>query len=385
MVMQIPNELIEQIYRGNTVLFVGAGLSVGAGLPTWSQLMHYMIAWAEDRGVDLSGDKPELMQLIKQGRYLVVAEELRERMGDQRFRTLMQTVFRDDTKVPSPVHTVLPEIPFAAVLTTNYDVLLESAYTWFTGVRPRTYTQADTPELADLHKSKEFYILKVHGDIDRIETVVLGRSDYRQAMFANEAYRDFLTTLFLSRTVFFVGFSLTDPDLLLLLDELGTAFKGYGGFHYALLSTKEAGSIQRRRWERDYGIHIISYKASKGHPEVHALLSVISERVAERIVFDALKTVWRGLPHNHFVVEGPNARARRLFVERLVDTIQKEPRDYSFCVVQLDMEGVSEQMFLPELGARLCQMVKTRYPSIEVVWDEGDALTDSLSVWRCRI
>ena len=36
----IPLELSEQMGRGNVVLFVGAGLSIGAGLPGWDELIE---------------------------------------------------------------------------------------------------------------------------------------------------------------------------------------------------------------------------------------------------------------------------------------------------------------------------------------------------------
>jgi formylglycine-generating enzyme required for sulfatase activity len=281
---KIPQDLVKDIAGGKCVLFVGAGLSRGAGLPDWPGLMQRMMDWAGDHGVDLAGVKRELKGFIKDGEYLLVAEELRERMGKERFRRFMAEVFRDDKLRPTATHRLLRQVPFSAVVTTNYDVLLEGAYTSKDGGVPRTYTQEDTPELSNLHREDEFYILKLHGDIDRIETIVLGRGDYRQAMFANPAYRDFLTSLFLSKTVFFVGASLTDPDLMLFLDEMRTAFKGYGRFHYALMPEEGAGKVQRKRLERDYGIQIIPYAATTGHPEVNQFLEQLrdSVRVAKK-------------------------------------------------------------------------------------------------------
>lgn len=38
--MNIPDELVVAIAGSNAVLFVGAGLSVGAGLPSWGQLIE---------------------------------------------------------------------------------------------------------------------------------------------------------------------------------------------------------------------------------------------------------------------------------------------------------------------------------------------------------
>jgi hypothetical protein len=37
--MDIPHELVQAIAEGSAVLFVGAGLSQGAGLPGWAALL----------------------------------------------------------------------------------------------------------------------------------------------------------------------------------------------------------------------------------------------------------------------------------------------------------------------------------------------------------
>ena len=102
-----------------------------------------------------------------------------------------------------------------------------------------------------LGRNREFAIVKVHGDVDRLESVVLGLDDYRKAMFANNAFRVFLITVFTTRTVLFVGCSLTDPDLLHFLDWLTSQTGGHlGGAHFALMRTKGMNSIARRNLRR---------------------------------------------------------------------------------------------------------------------------------------
>lgn len=371
MAVDIPDELIEQIYRGNTVLFVGAGLSAGAGFPRWRELMFRMIDWAEKNNIGLNGNKEEFLKLIEEKEFLLVAEELRDIISNELFEKFMRSVFRDDTKKPSPAHMILPGIPFAALLTTNYDVLLESAYAQYIGVHPHTCTHSDTPRLVELNKSNEFYILKMHGDIDQFETVVVSQSDYRQLMFKNKAYHDFLRTLFMTRTVFFVGFSLTDPDLMLLLDELGTIFKSYGGRHYALMNTKEAGEVKRKSFERHYNIQIIPYEATKGHPEVYEILSEVSKHVAEKVVSYVLKQVRPGLLASNFIIRGPSPKVRKLFVEKLVETIKKDKHHLSF-VVRVDMEESSEQELFQMLIKRILETIKLENFSIELGWNEKD-------------
>jgi WD40 repeat protein len=273
----VPKDLIKQIKDGNCVVFVGAGLSQGAGLPNWTGLLQRMLNWAADHGVDMS-DRAELEGYIGEGKLLMVAEEMRERLVDDDFRSFMVETFRKPGLKPTEAHRLIPGINFCAALTSNYDTLLETAYTLEWKKTPPVFTHLDCPELSAALRSNQFYILKVHGHIDRIETIILGRSDYREIIYNNREYHTYLTTLLSSKTMLFVGFSLTDPDLMMLLDELGAIFKGYTGKHYALVSTEGVGEIERRRFERDYNIHIIPYTPSaEDHPEVKAFLGELAK------------------------------------------------------------------------------------------------------------
>lgn len=376
MEVEIPNELLEQILEKNSILFAGSGLSASAGFPTWSQLIHEMMRWANKHSIDLGRDKEEFEKLIKENEFLLVAENLRKYLSNDLFRQFMRSTFRDSNKKPSQTHFILTEIPFAAVLTTNYDVLLESAYTVTRGIKPWTYTHADATEIVSLNRQRRFYILKVHGDIDHFDTIVVSQSDYRKLMFNNEAYRHLLRIIFTEKTVFFVGFSLSDPDLLFLLDELEAIFNDQNeggrtlGKHFALLNTREAGNIRRKSWENNYGIHIIPYEATEGHPEVREILLNISQEISERNVSSTFKKIQSGIHRSNFIIEGSSQRARNLMAERLRDFLRKETRRFSPVMIQVDMERVSEQEFLHEIGKEFLREIASKYLSIGK--DEGE-------------
>lgn len=280
--MTIPEELSKQIAQDNCVVFVGAGLSISAGLPSWPALLKRMIDWSGAHSVDVS-DQDELHKYIHEGDLLLVAEEMRERMGDHNFREFMAEVFlRGAGAKPTDTHMLLTRIPFSSVITSNYDKLIETAYTITNSSVPHVFTQEDYPELSASLRTRDFHVLKVHGTIDRIQTIVLGRTDYRKVMHANPAYRQYLSTLFSTKTVLFLGFGLTDPDLLLLLNELRATFETYAGKHYALMSSVDTPKIKQRRFEKDYGINIIPYvPSSHEHPEVLMFLDDLFRKVTE--------------------------------------------------------------------------------------------------------
>jgi hypothetical protein len=76
--IKIPQSLIEEIKRKNCVLFVGAGLARGAGLPDWESLLLKLIELGEeDYGIAFS-NRPALIDLIKgkDKKYLTAADSI---------------------------------------------------------------------------------------------------------------------------------------------------------------------------------------------------------------------------------------------------------------------------------------------------------------------
>lgn len=331
MKIDIPTDLIDQIVRGNCVAFVGSGLSRAVGLPVWPELLRQMVVWGESHGVSLP-DRDELKRLIDREEYLLAAEELIEHLGNERFRRFTSEIFRKPGLRPTDVHLLLTQIPFSAVLTTNYDKLIESGYIVAReGECPHVFTQEDTPELSAALRSGEFYILKTHGTADRIETIVLGRRHYRDLMFSKPAYRKFLDTLFSSKTILFLGFGLKDPDLLLRLDELQAAFAGYTGTHYALMDETQMSSIERRRLEKDYGIQIIPYTPSaKDHPEVKHFLTELAEKLPRKMIWHTLEQAKRLIddadPHYRLVF---NTKNEVTIEEKYPGASEKSPLKFS--------------------------------------------------------
>lgn len=280
--IHVPDDLVTEIKGSELskcIVFVGAGLSQGAGLPGWRELLHMMICWAEDHGVDIP-DRAKLECHIDEGKLLMVAEEMRRRLRKDDFRRFMVEKFRKPISELTEAHKLIPKIPFAAALTTNYDKLLESAYTLVhRGVAPHVFTHSDRSEVSAAACSEEFYVFKVHGTIDRIDTIILGSTDFDKLMDSESPYQYLLTLIFSTKTILFLGFRLEDPDLRQLLDRLRRVFKDYTRKHYALMNTEDLSSIEQNNFERLYNIEIIPYVPSASdHPEVRDFLEELARK-----------------------------------------------------------------------------------------------------------
>lgn len=281
--MLIPEDLVASIVERRAIVLVGAGLSRPCGLPSWTTMLTQMIDWASSHSISVS-DRSALLKCIKSGDLLIAAEDLRDQLGKESFRRFMAETFRKPTLRPSSVHHTLANVPFSATLTTNYDTLLEAAYTQKLGALPHTFTHQDVAELSATLRTREPYILKMHGTVDRIDTIVFGSSDYRDVIHRNAAYKQHLITALSNKTLLFLGFSLTDPDLLLFLDQLRSTFNDYTGNHYALMSSKHVLPFKERAFKRDYGIQVLTYTPSADdHPEVEEFLKALAERVQSQM------------------------------------------------------------------------------------------------------
>jgi hypothetical protein len=190
-------------------LFVGAGLSAGAGLPGWTALLSIMVAEVENEDPsDATG--AELRKLLTAGKLLDVADHCRQRLGERRYQELLGEQLRGGSGELPEAHGIITQLPFSAIITTNYDKLLERAYTRLRGDLPKVVTGRDRESLGSLLFSGGFFILKAHGDIDDAASLVLTSRDYREIIHANPAFDALFSALLMTKSILFVGYSLGD-------------------------------------------------------------------------------------------------------------------------------------------------------------------------------
>jgi hypothetical protein len=290
--LDIPEPLIQSILEHRAVLFVGAGISRGQiqtdsgsieqHLPTWSELLILLLNRTQVAGYLTLEEFAELKQAVSDRKYLFVAEAVRRKIGALEFNETLDDLFRNPNLRPTQRHKLITEIPFSAIVTTNYDKLLESAYTQQRHNIPPTYTFQDASDIMSALAHRRFFILKAHGDIDRKDSVILSERDYRDIIYRQPGYRAVLNALFITKTILFVGASLNDVDVKLVLESVSETFSGKGPGHFALLPEQEAGDAEVMYWKDFFGIRLLRYTASEGHPEVDAFLERLKESVATK-------------------------------------------------------------------------------------------------------
>lgn len=208
--------LVEHAKSGSLVLFLGAGVSQGAGVPTWGQLLDDLAREAEMK----SDERRALHTLDIRDQARIVRSRLEGRaQPHQRANALGKAVARHtDALRYSLTHSLLACLPVSEVVTTNYDRLFEMASDTV-GYDTRVLPYQRAPR-------KGRWLLKLHGSIDHPEDIVLTREDYLRYDDRRGALAGIVQALLITRHMLFVGFSLTDDNFHRIVDDVRKASRG---------------------------------------------------------------------------------------------------------------------------------------------------------------
>ncbi len=228
--------------------------------PHWGDLLKWLLEFPETKAVPGYGSAwvVEINDLIKQGKLLVAAQEIRDKLGKRLFQNKIDYLFNGQHLDPGDVHRIIPHIDFRALVTTNFDSLLEKGYLHEKRPVPAVLLRRNLMRGGfPLRPTDPPFIFYMHGRFD--EELVLGTRDFQEVMFNTPGYRQFLETLFSVYTVLFVGFSGDDPHLENILDRLASISGRQFGTHYLLAESGRFTQVAQRRWEDDRRVRIINY------------------------------------------------------------------------------------------------------------------------------
>jgi hypothetical protein len=220
--LEFPEELIDDLAHGNTVIFVGSGVSAGCvdsqgkRPPTWDQLL---LSICEGLPSDIL---EHIQDRIEKEDYLTASELAFRYVREDRLFTKLEEVFTRRYQ-PSDVHRALVSLGQRIYVTPNYDTILDTYFRseFSEGIIVKDHTQRDL--IAGV-RSRSVLLIKSHGTIDDRDSIVLTRSHYARARAMNSTFYRILDSLFLTKTILFIGCGTKDPDIELLLEDACTSY-----------------------------------------------------------------------------------------------------------------------------------------------------------------
>lgn len=257
-------ELRRAYSSGELVVFVGAGVSAGAGLPSWRRLVEVLVERARSRNVSPES-LAEISALVSRGQLIDALSAVKDAVGAAEFGAVVERELDDRGRPVPEVAKVLAELAprLRALLTTNLDHLLERAL----GGEWPALARATT----DVAQRRAF-ILKLHGTLLDRATWVFTREDYDRAMYSDVRLKGVFTALFYACPLLFVGYGLSDDDFDGILGQMRAFSEGLPPRHFALVPKESVAPNRRKRLEAA-GVRLIPYDNPDGrHAEVARLL-----------------------------------------------------------------------------------------------------------------
>lgn len=270
----------EALIGGGGAVFVGAGVSMGAGYPSWATLLTEV---GEELGVK-SGELHDLAALAQWS--------IQENGSATQVRNVIKEQIGVEHAVPETLE-IIARLPIKFIWTTNYDRLIERA---FGGINRPIDTVSGAADLALRATAGATRLFKMHGSVERLDDVVISTDDYELYRSKRGAFLPLLQAHLSSMSMLFLGISFTDPNIKHVLSLIRESFTSAPPEHFAIVRPPqredfktetefEARSTQHKLWSRDlkrYGLVVVEID---NYAEVPELLRQVERRVAARRVW----------------------------------------------------------------------------------------------------
>lgn len=191
------------LHEGKASVMVGAGFSKNAEKDTnvrvkdWNELSY-------DFFRKLYGKEPENKDLILKSP-LRLASQVKCQFGRPELNSIIENAVPNNKIKPGPLHSLLVNLPWKDIYTTNYDTLIEDAksripYKVVTNKQTLLYTLSPR-------------IIKLHGSFPNADYII-DEEDYRQYPDTHPEFVNTVRQSLIESSLCLVGFSGDDPNFL---------------------------------------------------------------------------------------------------------------------------------------------------------------------------
>lgn len=248
---------------GGLVAWVGSGLSVSGGLPTWPHLIEKLIDAMENKATSLNDeDAFDLLRIASLVRgeidYWVAFEIALKALGSSSYLSVVRRALAPRTDITLPrYYRDIWALGFSGVLSVNMDRLATRAYIEANpNQTPIEFDGSRAGSLTHVLRSPRRFITNLHGTVEDSSSWILTKTQMRN-LLRNEGYKTFIRTCVSSNTVLFLGVSADDIAVgghFEALSDLGIDV----GPHFWVTDRRDSATD---RWAERSGIRVIRYNA----------------------------------------------------------------------------------------------------------------------------
>jgi hypothetical protein len=286
-----PEDLVRDIAARRSVLFLGAGVSKNARNDKgehpmdWKEFLQHLASRVPE-----PEQRDEILLCVGDGDLLTACELARKYLQRDGFKTALLQEFSDKAFQPDEIHDNLSRVDSRFVLTTNFDKLYENRANQIqkNTILVKTYYDDD---VADVFRRSQRVVLKVHGTIDTPDRTIFTRSQYALARRNYAHFYHMLRGLFVTHTHVFLGASLRDPDIQILLEDHAYRFEGSRP-HFIVMPRDSVRTGTLKVMEDTMNLRALLYDPADNHRELAQSVAELVPQVEVAREQLALTTDW---------------------------------------------------------------------------------------------
>ena len=263
----LPQEIIRSALSGELVLFVGAGVSMLLGLPSWSGLAEKVLEELRGKGF-LDYSEVEQLKTLDPRKRLSIADTIAK---ENDYSIEYKRHLSSKTAVGGNIYETLTNIGCPCV-TTNYDELLSPEHK---GQENNAGSVKPGGSVNRISERGEFFtnlldkpatVVHLHGCVSRPETMIVTTKDYLEH-YDHENVQEFLGDLFKRKVVLFLGYGLEEAEVLehiLRREEvLKTSERRRFSLQGFFRSQEPLYKKLYKYYEISFGVHLVGFERDK--------------------------------------------------------------------------------------------------------------------------
>lgn len=256
-------DFVKDLAENNVAIFAGAGMSRPSGYVNW---MEFLSDIAEELGLDINKEH-DLVSLAQ----FHVNEKSRAKLS----KKIIEEYTEDNDLTEN--HRILARLPISTYWTTNYDRLIEKALKEANKVIDVKHQVA---QIFNTRPKRDAVIFKMHGDCNHPTEAILTKGDYEAYHITHEPFISALRGDLTTKTLLFIGFSFTDPNLDYVLSRINVKHSKEKRDHYCFIRKPKLGEKDNET-KADYDYNVRRQKLMIGELKRYGIQTLLIDEYSE--------------------------------------------------------------------------------------------------------